>query len=81
MTYLGQFFLSAYLSVLRCTFSKIAVSFLRCVDHTGEQYWSIERTKLVYNFENNLGFLGPFVRPINRSTLFALFSGSMIDLI
>lgn len=40
-------FLIAYLGVLRRTFSKIAESFLRCGDHTGEQYWSIGRTKLM----------------------------------
>ena len=71
-------FLIAYLVALRCTFSKIAESFLRCEDHTGEQYSSIGRTKLRHNFENNSGFLGPIVRLINPSTLFALFAHLLV---
>ena len=71
-------FLTAYLDVLRCTFSKITESFLKCGDHTGEQYSSIGCTQLLYNFENNSVLLGPTVRLINPSMLVALFAHLLV---
>ena len=71
-------FLISYLGVLRCTFSKIADFFFKSGDHTGEQYSSIGCTKLLYNFENNRGSLGPIIRLINPRTLFALFAHFLV---
>ena len=65
---------SANLEARLCTFSKILISFLRCGDHTGEQYSSIGLTKLLYNLDNNSGFFGRTVRLIKSRTLLAVFA-------
>ena len=70
--------LRAYLNVLRWTLSKITESFLRCGGHIGEQYFSIGHSKLLRNFDYNLGFLGPTIQLINLSMLFALFAHLLV---
>ena len=65
---------SANLDARLWTFSRVAISFLRCGDRTGEQYSRIGLTRLLYNLENKAGFFGPRVRLTKSRTLLALFA-------
>ena len=65
---------SANLEARLWTFSRVAMSFFRCGDHTGELYSRIGLKRLLYNLENKSGFFGPTVRLTKPRTLLALFA-------
>ena len=52
------------------TFSRVAISFLRCGDHTGEPYSRLGLTRLLDNLENKSGFFGRTVRLTKPRTLY-----------
>ena len=65
---------SANLEARLWTFSRVAMSFFRCGDHTGELYSRIGLTRLLYNLENRSGLFGPTIRLTKPRTLLALFA-------